>query len=70
VSNIQSQMNNLVPINLRGKQAKLKNSPRLTKTCIWLLAALIVIAMAAWLTFLGWGLIEALRAIQQLLTAF
>jgi len=63
-------MNNLVPINLRDKPAKLKNSPWLTKTWIWLLAALIVIAMAAWLTFLGWGLIEALRAIQQLLTAF
>lgn len=63
-------MNNLAPINLRDKQAKLKNSPRLTKTWIWMLSALIIVAMAAWLTFLGWGLIETLRAVRELLAAF
>jgi hypothetical protein len=63
-------MNNLAPINLREKQAKPKNSPRLTKTWIWMLSALVVVAMGAWLTFLGWGLIEALRAIRGLFTAF
>jgi len=64
-------MNNLAPINnLREKQAKPKNSHGLTKTWIWMLSAVVVVAMGAWLTFLGWGLIEALRAIRGLLTAF
>jgi hypothetical protein len=40
------------------------------KVWIWLLSALIVVVMGSWLTFLGWGLIEALLAAERLLAAF
>jgi uncharacterized membrane protein YhaH (DUF805 family) len=65
-------MDNLNPVNLRNAQAKFRRSSRLTskKFWIWALSGLIVAAMIAWLTFLGWGLIEALRAVAKLVTSF
>jgi hypothetical protein len=65
-------MNNPDPIDLRDTRAKYGHSPRLMskKVWIWLLSALIVVVMGSWLTFLGWGLIEALLAAERLLAAF
>jgi hypothetical protein len=68
-SNSDSRMDNLNPVN---GQTKLRHSSQLTsrKVWIWLLSAMIVAAMIAWLTFLGWGLIEALRALEKLVKSF
>jgi hypothetical protein len=68
VSNSQSRMNNLDPIDLGDTRTKFRHRPRLMskKVWIWLLSALIVAVMSSWLAFLGWGLIEAL----QFLTTF
>jgi hypothetical protein len=62
-------MDNLNPVNA---QTKLRHSSQMTsrKVWIWLLSAMIVAAMIAWLTFLGWGLIEALRALEKLVKSF
>jgi hypothetical protein len=61
-------MNNLDPIDLGETRTKSRHWPTLTskKVWIWLLSALIVVVMSSWLTFLGWGLIEA----SQFLTTF
>ena len=65
-------MNNPDPIDLRDTRAKYRHPPRVMskKVWIWLLSALIVVVMSSWLTFLGWGLIEALLAAERLLAAF
>jgi|HubBroStandDraft_3_1064219.scaffolds.fasta_scaffold1200124_1 hypothetical protein len=65
-------MDKLNPINLRNAQAKFRHSSQLTsrKFWIWALSGLIVAAMIAWLAFLGWGLIETLRALAKLVTSF
>lgn len=71
-SNSGSRMNNPNPVNLRNSQAKLRYSSRLAsrKIWIWTLSASIIAAMSAWLTFLGWGLIEAWRALEKLAASF
>ena len=65
-------MDNLTPANLRNAQTKFRRSSQLTsrKFWIWALSGLIVAAMIAWLTFLGWSLIEAFRAMAKLVTSF
>lgn len=65
-------MDNLNPVNLRNAQTKFRPSSQLTSRNIWIwaLSGLIVAAMIAWLTFLGWGLFEALRALEKLLKSF
>jgi hypothetical protein len=64
-------MNNLNPIDLRDAQARFKHSSRSTsrRIWIWVFSALIVAVMSAWLIFLGWGLIEILRAAERFLAA-
>ena len=65
-------MDNVNPADLRNAQEKVKRSPRLTSRKIWIcvLSGVIVVAMIAWLGFLGWGLIEVLRVLQKLVTSF
>jgi hypothetical protein len=65
-------MNNPKPVDLRNTQAKFRHSSQLTsrKVWIWTLSAVIIAAMSAWLTFLGWGLVEAWRALEKLVVSF
>jgi uncharacterized membrane protein len=56
-------MNDLRHIDLRDPTIKPRPSPARTgkKVIIGLLAVLLVSAMIAWLTFLGWGMVEILQ---------
>jgi hypothetical protein len=56
-------MNDLRHVNLRDPTIKPRRSPARTgkKVIIGLLAVLLVSAMIAWLTFLGWGMVEILQ---------
>jgi hypothetical protein len=65
-------MNNHNPVDLRSAQAKIRHSSQVTGRKIWIgvLVVWIVAAMSAWVTFLGWGLLEAWRAIEKLVVSF
>jgi hypothetical protein len=56
-------MNDLRRVNLQDPTIKPRLSPARTgkKFAIYLLAALIVSVMIAWLAFLGWGMVELLQ---------
>jgi hypothetical protein len=56
-------MNDLRHVDLRDPAIKPRSSPARTgkKVIIGLLAVLLVSAMIAWLTFLGWGMVEILQ---------
>jgi hypothetical protein len=61
-------MNNHNPVNLQESPIEIRRSSNLMsrKIVMITLAGLIVVAMVSWLTFLGWGLFEAARAVANL----
>lgn len=56
-------MNNLQPIDLKDPRIKSSSSPGALRRrmVIAALVSIILMAMIAWLGFLGWGLFEILR---------
>jgi len=59
-------MSNL--LNLQDPRVKLRSSSRASrKMVIGFLIALIITVMIVWLGFLGWGVVEMLRALASLI---
>jgi hypothetical protein len=60
-------MNNHQPVKLRGQSIKPSLSPQSArrKLLITLLSVVIVSVMIAWFGFLGWGMIEILRSLNE-----
>ncbi|NOJ43690.1 hypothetical protein [Bradyrhizobium australiense] len=58
-------MNNLSPVHLPDPNIKPRSgsSRKTRRAVIGLLIALIAAAMIGWLGFLGWGMVELLRAV-------
>ncbi|NOJ47678.1 hypothetical protein [Bradyrhizobium archetypum] len=58
-------MNNLSPVHLPDPDVKPRSHSRrkTRRIVIGLLVALIAAAMIGWLGFLGWGVVELLRAV-------
>jgi hypothetical protein len=57
-------MSNLLPFNLQDPRVRPRSSSRASrKMVIGLLIALIITVMIGWFGFLGWGMVEMLRAL-------
>jgi preprotein translocase subunit SecF len=62
-------MSNLLPFNLRDPRIKSRSSSRASrKMVVALLVALIITVMVVWFGFLGWGVIEMVRALASLIS--
>ena len=62
---VKLRMNNLSPVHLPDPQIKARSvsARRTRKAVIGLLVGLIAAAMIVWLGFLGWGVVELVRAL-------
>ena len=59
-------MSNLLPFNLQDPRVRRSSSRASRKMVIVLLIALIITVMIVWFGFLGWGVVEMLRALATL----
>jgi Flp pilus assembly pilin Flp len=62
---VKLRMNNLSPLPRPDPQSKARSvsARRTRRAVVGLLVGLIALAMIVWLSFLGWGMVELVRAL-------
>jgi Flp pilus assembly pilin Flp len=60
---VKLRMNNLSPLPLPQSKARSVSARRTRRAVVGLLVGLIAVAMIVWLSFLGWGMVELVRAL-------
>lgn len=66
---VKLRMNDLSPLPLPDPQSKARSvsARRTRRAVVGLLVGLIAVAMIVWLGFLGWGVVELVRALASLM---